>query len=84
MPTFEPDKLPPLTDSQVQAGAQPGESWEQARKRLEALNYACPPAPIDVHPGADYTLAGPIDESEGLDGQPIEWAPGELGHWYSQ
>ncbi|MCF3954419.1 hypothetical protein L2D71_27515 [Pseudomonas aeruginosa] len=33
----------------------------------------------DEHPGADYTLAGPIDECEGLDGKPIQWKPGELG-----
>lgn len=33
----------------------------------------------DDHPGADYTLAGPLDECEGLDGQPIQWQPGELG-----
>lgn len=28
--------LLPLTDAQVRAGALPGESWEQARRRLEA------------------------------------------------
>lgn len=33
---------------------------------------------VDEHPGADYTLAGPVDECEGLDGRPIAWAPGEL------
>jgi len=63
----------------VQTIDRPGESWAQARKRLEAANFACPPAPVDDHPGADYTLAGPVDECEGLDGQPIQWAPGELG-----
>lgn len=75
----EPDKLPPLTDAQVQAGARPGESWAQARRRLEAANYVCPPAPIDDHPGADFIGTGWIDESEGFDGRPIEWEPGELG-----
>lgn len=71
----------PLTDAQVQAAARPGESWEQARKRLEAVNVASPPDHIGDHPGADYTLAGPVDECEGLDGQPIEWENGELGVW---
>lgn len=75
------DPLPPLTDAQVQAGARPGESWEQARKRLEAVNVGSPPESIDDHPGADYTLAGPVDECEGLDGKPIEWENGELGVW---
>ncbi|WP_219096279.1 hypothetical protein [Pseudomonas sp. UMAB-40] len=28
------DSLPPLTDAQVEAGARPGESWDQARDRL--------------------------------------------------
>ena len=73
------DKLPPLTDAQVQAGARPGETLGQARSRLEAANLACPQVPVDDHPGADYTLAGPVDECEGLDGQPIQWEPGELG-----
>ena len=72
------DELPPLTDAQVQAGARPGETWAQARRRLESANFACPPEPVEDAPGADYTLAGRIDEGEGLDGQPIEWAPGEL------
>lgn len=31
------DKLQPLTDAQVQAGARPGESWEAARRRLEEV-----------------------------------------------
>lgn len=73
------DKLPPLTDAQVNAGARPGETWEQARQRLEVANWACPPFPMDEYPGADYTLAGPVDECEGLDGRPIQWEPGELG-----
>ena len=81
MPTLEPNKLPPLSDDQVKAGARPGESWEQARKRLDGLNRACLPAPIDEHPGADYTIAGPVDECAGLDGQPIQWESGELGRW---
>ncbi|MNC33606.1 hypothetical protein D3C75_820090 [compost metagenome] len=76
---LEFDKLPPLMDAQVRAGARPGETWEQARCCLEAVNYACPPAPVDDHTGADYTLAGPVDECEGLDGQPTQWKPGELG-----
>jgi hypothetical protein len=71
------EKLPPLTDSQVSAGARPGESWEQARARLEADNYALPPCPIG--PDYDYGLAGPISEFEGLDGEPIDWEPDELG-----
>lgn len=77
MPTLVPDKLPPVTDAQVQAGARPGETWAEARCRLEAANWACPPFPVDDHPGADYTLAGWIDECEGLDGRPIQWEPGE-------
>lgn len=80
MSSLEPSKLPPLTDAQVQAGARPGETWEQARCRLKAANLACPPVPVDDHPGADYTLAGWKDECEGLAGWPIEWEPGELGY----
>ena len=81
MSSLEPNKLPLLTDDQVKAGARPGESWEQARKRLEGLNWACPPTPLGEHPGADYTISGPVDECEGLDGQPIQWESGELGRW---
>ncbi len=33
------DLPPPLTDAEVQAGARPGETWEQARKRLEAARW---------------------------------------------
>lgn len=73
------DKLPPLTDAQVKAGARPGETWERARQRLEVANWACPPFAMDEYPGADYTLAGWNDECEGLDGRSIEWEPGELG-----
>lgn len=79
MTLIAPRKLPPLTDEQVRAGARPGETWTEARRRLEALNVACPAPQVDDHPGADYTLAGPVDECEGLDGRPIEWEPGELG-----
>lgn len=79
--TLVPDfaKLPPLTDAQVSAGARPGESWAQARSRLEANNYALPPRYTDMHPGADYGIGGVIDECEGLDSQPIQWEAGELG-----
>ena len=81
MRTIEPGKLPPLTDAQVRSDARPGESWEQARKRLERANRACPPEAVDEQEGADYTIAGPIDECEGLDGRPIQWEPGELGYY---
>lgn len=73
------NKLPPLSDAQVSAGARPGESWEQARSRLEADNYALPPRYTDMHPGADHGLAGAIDECEGLDSLPIQWEARELG-----
>lgn len=75
---LEPVELPPLTDAQVQAGARPGESWAQARRRLEAANWACPPAPQNMDDGADCLLSGFIDECEGLDAQPVEWLPGEF------
>lgn len=78
MPTLEPGKLPLLTDAQVQAGARPGESWEEARRRLEAANYACPPMPENMDEGADLLLSGWISE-RGLEGELIAWAPGELG-----
>jgi hypothetical protein len=78
MPTLEPGKLPPLTDAQVQAGARPGESWEQARKRLEGANFACPPAPESWEHGADCLQSGWISDN-GLEGEPIDWQPGELG-----
>ena len=77
MPTLEPGKLPALTDAQVQAGAHPGESWVEARRRLEAANWACPPPPDDMDPGADCLLSGWISD-RGLEGEPIEWQPGEL------
>lgn len=78
MPTQEPDKLPPLTDAQVQAGARPGESWADARRRLEAANYAGPPEPENWEHGADLLLSGWISE-RGLEGELIHWEPGELG-----
>lgn len=75
------EPLPPLTDDQVRAGARPGESWAQARRRLEAAQGL--PATVDddgvMFPdGADCISSGFIDECEGLDGRPIEWLPGEF------
>ncbi|MGE8349000.1 MAG: hypothetical protein ACN6P5_00450 [Pseudomonas protegens] len=67
---LEFEELPPLTDAQVQAGARPGEIWDQARRRLEAGSWACPPYQVDTRPGADYTLAGPLGECEG---EPLAW-----------
>ena len=32
-------ETPPLTHAEVQAGARPGETWEQARNRLEAARW---------------------------------------------
>jgi hypothetical protein len=78
MPTLESGKLPPLTDAQVQAGARPGESWEQARRRLEAANWPGPPPPEDMDHDADLLLSGWISE-RGLEGELIHWEPGELG-----
>ena len=75
------EPLPPLTDAQVQAGARPGESWEQARRRLEAARGLVVPAEEGgvMHPeGTDCLLSGFIDECEGLDGQPVAWLPGEF------
>lgn len=40
--------LPPLSDAEVAAGARPGESWEQARKRLSASRYVRAPVPCTV------------------------------------
>jgi hypothetical protein len=34
------DDWQPLTDAEVRAGARPGESWSQARRRLEGLSKA--------------------------------------------
>lgn len=69
IPYFVP--LPPLTDAQVSEGARPGESWEQARDRLDASNYALPPEHLDMHPGADCVGSGWIDECDG-----VEWHEG--------
>ncbi|MDX9625907.1 hypothetical protein [Pseudomonas fragariae (ex Marin et al. 2024)] len=77
VPDFQ--KLPPLTEAQVVAGARPGETWAQARARLEASNYALPPIHYYDHPGPDYQNSGPFDECQGLDGGRINWQPGELG-----
>ncbi|WP_236470854.1 hypothetical protein [Pseudomonas syringae] len=68
-----------LTVAQVQAGAHPGESLQEAWRSLQAAKWTRPPFQVDEYPGADYTLAGPLDECEGLDGQAIEWEPGEMG-----
>lgn len=65
MPDLEFIPLPPLTDAQVQAGARPGESWAQARARLEAGNLALPPAPVPqgaMEAGADCIGSGWITE----------------------
>lgn len=62
MPDLEFIRLPPLTDAQVQAGARPGESWAQARARLEAGNLALPPALLDLAAGADCIGSGFITE----------------------
>lgn len=67
--------LPSLSAAQVEAGARPGESWEQGCQRLVASNYALPPEHYNLDPGADFTSAGPQDECEG-----VEWQPGELGN----
>lgn len=40
------DEKPPLTDAQIAALARPGESWEQARIRLE---HGAVRAPIRTH-----------------------------------
>lgn len=65
----------------MQAGARPGESWQQARRRLEAARGLVVPAENDnvMFPeGADCTLSGFIDECEGLDGERVNWLPGEF------
>jgi hypothetical protein len=75
------EPLPPLTDAQVQAGARPGESWAQARRRLEAARGLAPAADDDSvawPDGADVGLAGFIDECEGPDGERVNWRPGEF------
>lgn len=40
--------LPPLSEDQVRVGAQVGESWEEARQRLEKLRFALAPSPCLV------------------------------------
>lgn len=74
MPILRPSfvQLPPMSDAQVAAGALPGESWAMARSRQEALNYALPPEHHDFDPGADYSIAGPIDECDS-----VAWQLGE-------
>jgi hypothetical protein len=78
MPILQPGKLPPLTDDQVRHGARPGETLEQARCRLEAANWACPPEPEPDSLDLDYSLSGWVGD-RGLEGEPIHWEPGELG-----
>jgi hypothetical protein len=80
MPTLQPDMLQPLTDAQVQAGARPGESWAQARRRLERAQWPAVPVEDDVQmpDGADVGLSGFIDECEGDDGRRVNWLPGEF------
>lgn len=53
--------LPPLSEAEVAAGARPGESWEQARKRLEAARYVRAPVPCTVCtvPFSTYAHAEP-------------------------
>lgn len=71
---------PVLTDAQVQAGARPGESWAQARRRLERALWPAVPVEDDVPmpEGADVGMGGFIDECEGVDGRPIAWRLGEF------
>jgi len=74
------EPLAPLTDAQVQAGARPGESWAQARRRLEAARGLVPAdeAAVPGADGADCIAAGFIDECEGPDGERVNWLPGEF------
>lgn len=53
--------LPPLSEGEVAAGARPGESWEHARRRLEAARYVEAPAPCVVCylPFVQYAHAPP-------------------------
>lgn len=39
------DRLPPLSPAVIGRLARPGESWPQARERLEAARYSCSPLP---------------------------------------
>ncbi|TMU77504.1 hypothetical protein FGA82_17940 [Pseudomonas fluorescens] len=74
------EPLAPLTDAQVQAGARPGESWAQARRRLEAARGLVPAdeAAVPGADGADCIASGFIDECEGPNGERINWRPGEF------
>lgn len=84
--TIRPEQLDAVKAYQQLSSREQFERWgfcpetlaAIARPRLEAASRAGL-ALVDEHPGADYTLAGPVDECEGLDGQPIQWEPGELG-----
>lgn len=42
MPTFEPNKLPPLTDAQVRVGARPGESWGRGAQAPGGVELGVP------------------------------------------
>lgn len=55
------DSGQPLTDDQVRASARPGESWEQARRRLELARSISSDGPV-------YASAGdvPFDDWSGL------------------
>lgn len=54
-------RLPKLTVEQVQAGARPGETWCEARRRLEAARYAVSQIPcIECgHPVHHYANVHP-------------------------
>lgn len=83
--TIRPEQLDAVKAYQQLSSREQFERWgfcpetlaAIAQPRLEAASRACLAFPVDEHPGADYTLAGRIDECEGLDGRPIQWEPGE-------
>lgn len=52
--------LPPITDAQVRAGARPGESWEEARLRLE-IERDGPPSVPDNDFAADDEMGSQFD-----------------------
>ncbi|UEB98693.1 hypothetical protein LIS66_27350 (plasmid) [Pseudomonas sp. HN2] len=56
----KPSILLPLTDAQVRAGARPGESWEQARRRLEGARVRAAAAGEAIG-RLDVSAAEPID-----------------------
>lgn len=58
--------LLPLTDAQVRAGARPGESWEQARRRLEAARVRAAAAGEAIEQ-FDVSAAEPIDAIDDVD-----------------